>query len=162
MWLGALWGSKPLRRREIKKGWNSSFFCSAVKDSTGCSRPPSTPYVHVFLGQDLGEDGCWNTWGSLCLGSTHGLWWLDSPTLALSLSPLGAGSGDHSSARNPLLRSCSSWLLGFCWGFPLEVWNNLVPTPSTFSSTSQQWICFLFKVPFSWLWSPGRGKTDCA
>lgn len=65
VWLRALWGSKPLRRREIKKGWDSSFCCSAVKDSTDCSWPPSTPYV---TGQDLEEDGCWNTCGSLWLG----------------------------------------------------------------------------------------------
>lgn len=34
--------------------------------------PPSTPYVHVPLGQDLGGDGCRNPWGSLCLGPDVG------------------------------------------------------------------------------------------
>lgn len=105
---------------------------------------PSLPDVCVLLSLEVGEQlPKYLGLPSCRLGWSH----CPPPTEPLSLALLGAGSGDHSAARNPLLGSHSSCLLAFCWGFPLEVWNNCSPCYPP-SLTSEQWVCFLFKVYF--------------
>lgn len=74
VWLRALWGSKLLRRRE-KKRWDSSFCCSAVKDSSGA--PACLMCVYSWnRSLEVGEQlpkylGLALSWPSCRLGWSH-------------------------------------------------------------------------------------------
>ena len=64
----------------------------------------------------------------------------------LSLALLGVGSGDHSSARNPPLRSHSSWLSaeGFPWRFEITYSPHGPPSLQLPSSESVSHLKCIF------------------
>lgn len=117
--------------------------------------PPSTPDVRVPLGLDLGEPGGGRLPKQLGLALSWPpcrLGWsccVRPPVSPPAPVPGSAGSWLWGLLLSQKPTAVKPQLLAFCWGFPLEVWNNLLPTPSTFSSTFQQRICFSFKVYFS-------------
>lgn len=75
-----------------EKGWDSSFCCSAVKDGSGCRRPPAR-LMCVWAGAWRWGSGCQNTWGLPCPDPHAGCCGHTVPAQPLSLAPLGAGSG---------------------------------------------------------------------